>query len=294
MIVVLMVTYFMLILPRIAGRRICCIFFVGIICLIFARLKRIVNGRWNDDRGNFTCMTYNGQSVVDYLITCWDNFCLLKYFWVEEFNMFSNLAPLAFSFSKNMIPTNDSLREGTNCRWNDKFKDQFLSDITKDIHMLENSSHGEISKDGSVDLLTNILTDFLGSRGQKYFQRKVTSRVFFTNTKSNKDWYDSKYETKYLACKNAIRQYNLTLSTEDRSAVLNAKKDYRYLCRTSKLQFNRQRCKNMNALRRKSPKEFWKIFSNKTCDSSSGCISTQEFKNYFESLMSNMDVEVDE
>ena len=174
-----------------------------------------------------------------------------------------------------MIPTNDSHGEGTYCRWNDKFKDQFLADITKDIHMLESSLHGEISKDGSVDSLTNIFTDFLSSRGQKYFQRNVTSRVVFSNTKSNKDWYDSSCKTKYLACKNAIRQYNLTLSSEDRSAVLNAKKDYKYQCRRSKLEFNRQRSKKVNALRRKSPKEFWKIFSNKTCDSSSDCISTQ-------------------
>ena len=59
--------------------------------------QRIVNGRWSGDRGNFTCVTHNGASVVDYLLTQQGYFHLIDHFHVGEFTTYSNHAPLSFS-----------------------------------------------------------------------------------------------------------------------------------------------------------------------------------------------------
>ena len=61
----------------------------------------------------------------------------------------------------------------------------------------------------------------------------------------------------------AIRDFNLFKSEDNRKKVYEAKRDYKYYCRKCKQDFNRERCKQMNDMRKKKPKEFWKIFKNK-------------------------------
>ena len=53
---------------------------------------RIVNGRvgLDSEQGKPTCCTYNGESVIDYLITRHDNFRFVKYFFVNDFNSFKS------------------------------------------------------------------------------------------------------------------------------------------------------------------------------------------------------------
>jgi hypothetical protein len=66
---------------------------------------RIDNGRMYSNKGigKFTCMTYNGENVVDYLVTSQSNFEDLADFYVHDFNEFPNHAPMSFSFKVNSI-----------------------------------------------------------------------------------------------------------------------------------------------------------------------------------------------
>ncbi|MCG8113230.1 MAG: endonuclease/exonuclease/phosphatase family protein, partial [Candidatus Thiodiazotropha taylori] len=53
----------------------------------------IVNGRlYGDVNGSYTCMTANGESVVDYLLTAYSNFDWLSDFNILPFNEYSNHA----------------------------------------------------------------------------------------------------------------------------------------------------------------------------------------------------------
>ena len=83
---------------------------------------RIVNGRLYHDKnvGKITCMTYNGMSTVDYLLTSQENFNQLSDFEVLDFNCFSNHAPITFSFKTmtNLLYTKSTKR--TYYRWDDK------------------------------------------------------------------------------------------------------------------------------------------------------------------------------
>ena len=61
----------------------------------------------------------------------------------------------------------------------------------------------------------------------------------------------------------AVRDFNLFKSKENRENVFEARKDYKYYCRKCKQIFNREKCKQMNEVRKKKTKEFWKNFKSK-------------------------------
>ena len=72
-------------------------------------------------------------------------------------------------------------------------------------------------------------------------------------------------------------------SEDNRKKVYEAKRDYKYYCRKCKQDFNRERCKQMNDMRKKKPKEFWKIFKNKKIRENSK-LSENDFFHYFKDL----------
>jgi len=89
--------------PRISQDHTSNLFGDRLLDLCKATNQRRVNGRWSGDRGNFTCLTHNGASVVDYFLTQQDNFHLIHHFHVWEFTTFSNHAPLSFSLRTKVI-----------------------------------------------------------------------------------------------------------------------------------------------------------------------------------------------
>lgn len=204
--------------------------------------QRIVNGRWPGDRGNFTCVTYNGASVVDYLLTSQNNFDLIANFAVKEFTTYSNHAPISFSFKINSKFSNDSCRykEKSYYKFDDRYRELFTLDLTNNIQSLLNILNTEISGDGDVDTLTSMFTDFLCTHGDKYFKRSSheTSNICYQVRKKNEEWFDHVCRSKYDTYKKAVTQFNLTFSDADRVSMYNAKKDYKYQCRKSKNSFN--------------------------------------------------------
>ena len=52
---------------------------------------RIVNGRLLDDQGKISCMTYNGQSLVDYIFTHYQNFETLNKFDSQTMRLFHSV-----------------------------------------------------------------------------------------------------------------------------------------------------------------------------------------------------------
>ena len=49
-----------------------------------------------------TCLTHNGESVIDYLISSENNFSSLSSMIIHEYNEFSNNTPI--SFSLKLVP----------------------------------------------------------------------------------------------------------------------------------------------------------------------------------------------
>ena len=98
---------------------------------------------------------------------------------------------------------------------------------------------------------------------------------------------------KRLKVREAVREYNNCKTAQNRSNVFACKKDYKYQCRKSKLKYNRERYRNMNEVRRKNPKQFWKIFKGRK-HSPDNNISDQDFYEYFKNLSSEIEESVPE
>ena len=70
--------------------------------------------------------------------------------------------------------------------------------------------------------------------------------------------------------------------------MLEAKKDYKYYCRSCKLKYSYEQGRKMKEMRKKQPREFWKMFKYKKQTPTESEISIEEFYQYFKSL-SNQD-----
>ena len=86
----------------------------------------------------------------------------------------------------------------------------------------------------------------------------------------------------------------VTLSEEDGGLLYNAKKNYEYQCRRSKNVLNNARCHKMNEMRRRSPREFWRLFKSSYSGSVGDTMSNKDFKNYFSELMAGGETSDDE
>ena len=73
----------------------------GLLDLCKSAEFRIVNGRLFTDTHKMTCYTANGESVVDYVLTSQQNFEQFSDMRIQNFNEFSNHAPISFSLKIN-------------------------------------------------------------------------------------------------------------------------------------------------------------------------------------------------
>ena len=71
------------------------------------------------------------------------------------------------------------------------------------------------------------------------------------------------------------------------------KKYFKYYCRKCKQKYNRERYRNMNEVRRKRPKEFWKIFKGRKYSPQNN-ISDNEFFEYLKALSSEIEETIPE
>ena len=72
------------------------------------------------------------------------------------------------------------------------------------------------------------------------------------------------------------------------------KKDYKYHCRITKRKYNRHLAKELENLKNKKPKEFWKIFKHKTNGQSNNSdIELCEFFEHFKTLSLDISIEED-
>ena len=93
---------------------------------------RSVNWRLHNDAqvGSFTCMTANGESLVDYLLTSYENFSIVQDFKFLLFNEFSNHAPLYFSIYESHRET---IQDWYSTRWNEEQKDIFRVHLSEGL-----------------------------------------------------------------------------------------------------------------------------------------------------------------
>ena len=241
-----------------------------------------------------TCYTANGESVVDYVVTSLQNFEHFSDMRVQNFNEFSNHAPISFSLKINTVQssTADPIYKKV-YKWDENLKNDFVQKLRQDSHLLNEFLISNVNVDENVRFFTN----FVSTRANQYFEKnvKISQDCKFncSNSKDRQAWFDQECRNKKQIVYEALKEYNLLKSEETRKKVLDNKKDYKYLCRKKKQKYFVDRGRKMNELRKKKPKEFWKIFKCKK-PSLNHDISDKDFFEYFKRLSSENEDTVDE
>ena len=163
---------------------------------------RIVNGRIFPNTDKMTCFTHNGESVVDYLITCENNFSSLSSMIVHEYNEFSNHAPISFSFNVGNERSRETTTKSTsNVRLRKEHKDEFVNSLKNDVHLLQNI----VQQDSHVDIIVENFSKFVTDRANLLFKKtsKVKNENIFTcsNVTEKKKWYDETCVLKHRGSK---------------------------------------------------------------------------------------------
>ena len=69
-----------------------------------------------------------------YVVTGYCNFSIISDFFIHDFNIYSNHAPISFDFKVNTVQNNMNKCNGhTFFKWDPKYKDQFIKDIASTI-----------------------------------------------------------------------------------------------------------------------------------------------------------------
>lgn len=165
-------------------------------------------------------------------------------------------------------------------------------DISRDLHLLNRSISDGISRNCDTDDIVALFTQFLTDRADPYFKKRYIPRkesfVNHTSRLKKQKWYNEECKLKREAYISALHNFNSDRNSETRKIMLEAKKDYKYYCRSCKLKYSYEQGRKMNEMRKKQPREFWKMYKHKKQTPTESEISTENFYQYFKSL-SNQD-----
>ena len=104
-----------------------------------------------------------------------------------------------------------------------------------------------------------------------------------------KPWFDNNCREKYRLYKEALRIYNLEKSVENHRMLMEKKRSYKVLAIRLKRQYKRQEGNMIEYIRKRNPKEFYKLFSKrKNTINSSSKIKIDQFVEHFRNLNSNV------
>ena len=130
------------------------------------------NGRLGDDKqvGQFTCVTWNGASTVDYLLFSHSFLDCLVHFEILDISEFSVHFPLAFTiqvfYETNVAatvaypvhPGGHKLEQRMKYKWNDQEKDAFLNKLEQNRNVLQSLEAGcERDIESSLDVFYNTI-----------------------------------------------------------------------------------------------------------------------------------------
>ena len=247
---------------------------------------RILNGRM-DDTNEYTFLSHNGCSIIDYLITRECDFKNIAKFSIGNFNEWSDHAPLHFSLlCNNFVPEKSQYSE-TRYKWDESLRQQFRSGIISNLQRFNTIVKGNDSMDrGSVDTMLNDFTQIVCDVSDPLFSKTFLNKnhVHFSSTRSErKDWFDEECidaRNVYLA---SLHTFNENKSSCNRENLCERKRLYKSIVSKKRNANYRKKMQTIENLRKRKPKEFWKHFKGNSSKKSDK-ISLDEFCEYFKKL----------
>ena len=257
---------------------------------------RIVNGRKGNDEGKgmYTLFTYNGRSVVDYLVCSQELFPLIRNFDVGCPNEYSDHVCLSFCLSAE-VSVNDfssvddfeAIESPKMSRyiWNEDKAPLFVNRLQSEACLKELDKINDILTDNSVinsdsiDVAVDTLNDVLYKAAGPELQRSYPKKCDVNNTHSSFLYNDEVEDKKHIfhVCLNAYRQNN---SDTNRVNMVKARNAFRCAARRCRLEKDKQKTDRLLKARYKNAKEYWKLL--KGCAGIKKCnIDISIFADYF-------------
>ena len=255
---------------------------------------RIVNGRVGTDKnvGAYTYVCSNSCSTIDYLIMDMNSFDFLDSFSIGSFNQFSDHAPLIFSFKCNFKQISSEMQtsEETSIKWNNELCDIYRNAIIgklSEINSIFNSYNGGSRHKEDIDLLVGQFSELICDVANPLFKKTRTvskeCTYMFESQYANSSWFDNECRYAKKEYKNALRQFNIEKSIENRANLVAAKKTFKSTTRRKRRQYSLRETKILENMKYLQPREFWSKFSSKRQNKSFN-VSTSDFFEYFKSM----------
>ena len=143
---------------------------------------------------------------------------------------YSNHAPILLTLQTFTNMVSNVEEERISYKWIPEHKDAFLNDISRDSHILNRIISDGIDSNYEPDDIVSCFTQFLTDRTNPYFQKRHMPNktpVFVNiNSKEKQKWYNNECSQKRAKYQEALYNFNLNRTSENRKIMLDAKKDY--------------------------------------------------------------------
>ena len=253
---------------------------------------RIANGRLGtDSEGSHTFCKMHGSSVIDYLLLKECEFSRIHNFSVENFNEWSDHAPLTFVLQCITQDDPGVCYNYLSCKWDsshrETFRNQLIGRLGEFNRLVDNI---DTSDRNAVNNAVNGFSKLIRACGDPLFCKDVTVKdktVFSDCVFKSNNWFDAECRNAKYLYKEALRTFNNSRTDENRIILHERKKAFKTLTRRKRRLFLNKKTQEIMNLRHTKPKEFWKYFKKK--NSSKRCnINNEEFKNYFMNMANDL------
>ena len=263
---------------------------IKLLDLCIATGLRIVNGRLGNSN-NYTFLSHNGCSVIDYLLTCDCNFAQIINFTIGSLTKWSDHAPLLFSLQCNNVISVDSSFTETKFKWNEQLRDQFRSGVIANLSNFNEIVNNTNCTDRlSVDSMLSDFTNILQEIANPLFSKKCfykESTYFYECKRFDTEWFDTEckiYRDIYI---NALNSFNNEKSELNRINLCECKSHYKQIIRKKKNANFKKQMRELERMKNSQPKDFWKHFKSFS-SKNSGNITLNDFRDYFMNLGGNL------
>ena len=257
----------------------------------------MLNGRAGSDRGvgEYTCVTANGSSVVDYVLCLQRDYGLVSHFMVKQPSVYSDHClvecEITVPYRVGIGRKQEAVKK---YRWNNDHRDQFVEAVTNenvsDKFIDVFATVGPEPDKDCINVLVNSFTEVIQSCADPLFGRTVRVRNGITST-GRVDWMTpecGELKLEFMQCLNEWRNLKTDVA---RRALVTARSRYTLCARKCRLEHDKSRTRAILEARHENTREFWKLLrSNRPKCSSVASLTGDDFFEYFRKLGNPEDV----
>ncbi|KAK3101032.1 hypothetical protein FSP39_000386 [Pinctada imbricata] len=230
---------------------------------------RILNGRKIGDlKGNLTCFTYNGCSVVDYTIVSKEIYNLIGYFEVHEFSSLSNHCPISCSILTSYLVDKTSKLElnplPAKFVWDNDSISKYIENINKkgNVDKFKNFTSREFhSINSAIDEFNNLLLT-VARESTKVIHPKAKVKNIKKKQK-NKPWFNESCRDLRISLQGYVKLVNKFPQNETyRTNYYRLKSKFRRACKKEERNYKKSVLKQINDNMSNDPKTFWNLIRN--------------------------------